>query len=590
MERSTFTDESPTSQRLAFGLVGVITLLALVVRLFYLGDRVAHWDEARVGFWILDFIQTGNYSYSPVIHGPFYHIVNPVVFDLLGQTDRSMRLVPAIVSGLLPAAALLFRKRLNSVATVVLAAFLAFDPLLVYYGRFMRGDPLVATFMFVAFGCFVWAYDTDDSFWMLVGTAFVALGCTTKENALIYLLCWVGALALVFDQRLLETRARGDRRLDYCRSVFERTFNWLGRHGYVALLSIVEFFAIIIFFYGERKNGSFYVSGENGGYVGLDSLLDPGLLVSFLSDSTAGIFMQFYNHWGNGSRSDHAYLSYLVDLLETISTSSMIVLALSVVGFVVYRYTDERDRPLLTITFAWGVVSLLGYPIFTDIKAPWAGVHVVLPLMVPAAAGASVVYQAVSQAISTPKLLRVGTASAVVVLLLVPMAVVGVDTVYERPTEDGNPLVQYAQPADDLHPTLYDIEQIGRENPGTDVLVYGTDLSHGNDSYQQPSCLGKKGWFDSLPLPWYFERSDLTVTCARSPTALSNVTGSPPVVIARADTVHYQENNTTVTETIPPEELTERYPSYEVRIKQLRTTDTKVAFLFDPAALNESNS
>jgi uncharacterized protein (TIGR03663 family) len=185
-----------------------VAILALVLRVFELGGRVAHWDEARVGFWILEYMQTGNFQYRPIIHGPFYHHINRLVFEVFGVSDFNMRLVVAIAGGLFPLTALLFRERLRDSEVVALAVFLAVNPVLLYYSRFMRGDPLVAMFMFTAFALFVRLADTGDRDYLYGGVAFVALGFTVKENALIYVVTWLGATALLVDHRLFRASDR----------------------------------------------------------------------------------------------------------------------------------------------------------------------------------------------------------------------------------------------------------------------------------------------------------------------------------------------------------------------------------------------
>ena len=103
--------------RTLLSVVG-LTVVALAVRLAWLGSRVAHWDEGRVAYWIADYAETGTLFYRPIIHGPLIHLVNAPLFDLLGATDFVMRLFPALLGGLLPLTALLFRHRLRDVSVV----------------------------------------------------------------------------------------------------------------------------------------------------------------------------------------------------------------------------------------------------------------------------------------------------------------------------------------------------------------------------------------------------------------------------------------------------------------------------------------
>jgi uncharacterized protein (TIGR03663 family) len=198
-----------TDSRVGLAVVG-ITVLALAGRLLLLGDRVAHWDEGRVAYWTLQYAQTGYFEYRPVVHGPFLFQVNEFLFSFVGSNDFVSRLPVAVVGGLLPASAWLFRERLKGAETVALAGLLALNPLLVYYSRFMRNDVLVAAFMFFALGFVVRAYDSGNGWYAVPAGLTMALGFTAKENAIVYLVCWFGAAALLLDHRLLDS-VRGAR-------------------------------------------------------------------------------------------------------------------------------------------------------------------------------------------------------------------------------------------------------------------------------------------------------------------------------------------------------------------------------------------
>ncbi|MFC6732299.1 flippase activity-associated protein Agl23 [Haladaptatus sp. GCM10025707] len=237
--------------RLFLVVTGVV-VVALALRLFTLGDRIAHWDEARVAYWILDYLRTGNYTYRPIIHGPFLQQVNRVVFALIGPSDFAMRLPVAMLGGLLPAAALLFRAHLDDWEVVALSLWLAFTPVLLYYSRFMRGDLPVAAFSLIAVGFFVRTLDTGRRRYLYAGVASLALAMTVKENVIVTIVTWVGAAVLLLDYRLLVAR--------------ERDWTWpavsaQGKQRLAALrpwtvplaLAAVELVAIITVFYAPRS-------------------------------------------------------------------------------------------------------------------------------------------------------------------------------------------------------------------------------------------------------------------------------------------------------------------------------------------------
>jgi uncharacterized protein (TIGR03663 family) len=170
-----------------------ITVLAFLLRLALLGDRVAHFDEGRVGWWAINYMNTGEISYRFIIHGPLVQHINRWLFEIAGANDFTMRLPVAIIGGLLPLSVFLYRKHLRDAELVGVAFFLACNPVLVYYSRFFRSTLPVAGFGFVAFGLLVRFYDTRNPWYAHGAAAMAALMLAAKENAVAYYITWLGA-------------------------------------------------------------------------------------------------------------------------------------------------------------------------------------------------------------------------------------------------------------------------------------------------------------------------------------------------------------------------------------------------------------
>ncbi|WP_440991323.1 flippase activity-associated protein Agl23 [Haloarchaeobius baliensis] len=208
---------SESTDRPLLGAVAALSLGALALRLLDLGARTAHWDEGRHGYAVLRYGATGVWEYRPILHGPLLAHANELLFGLLGPSDAVARLLPALVGGLLPLSAWLFRERLRRSEVVALAALLAVNPALLYYSRFARSDLLVAAFAFVTVGLLVRLLDTRQPGYLYAASVAFALAVASKENALVYLACWLGAGALLVDHRLFWKRwtlvGDGDSRL-----------------------------------------------------------------------------------------------------------------------------------------------------------------------------------------------------------------------------------------------------------------------------------------------------------------------------------------------------------------------------------------
>ncbi|EMA51778.1 flippase activity-associated protein Agl23 [Halococcus thailandensis] len=519
-------------------LVVAIAVLALAVRLVGLGARVAHQDEARVAYWAYRYMETGVYWYRPIVHGPFLTIVDSHVFALLGASDFSMRLVVAVVGGLLPLAALLFGDRLRGSETLVLALVLAANPVLLYYSRFYRNDLLLAGFMLVAFGFFVRAYDRDRPLHLYLGVAFFALAFTTKENALVYPVTWLGALALLADRRLLMRTHSPTQAL---RNATRRIRTGLGRWWLHLALGVVLFVGIVVFFYAPRGQAA-------GAEPTLGATLaDPTLLPALIEEALVGSWHAFVGQWGSGS--GDAYLDTASALWSVLGAGAPLLLGFSVVGFLADRYTGERPRDVVAFSFFWGAASALGYPVIVDNPFPWEVIHVIVPLAVPAAVGLALVARIglsrLRISLAHSRVDRDAIVAIVAALVLVlaagQVAVSAYDTSYANPQSADNELVQYAQSSSEMKPLLGELQRVVRANDGTDVLYYGDDPDFDGDELYAPdpgshlTPTAGNGWFERLPFAWYLEgdgaRTNSTSDAAAVRRAVQGA-DRPPIVIA----------------------------------------------------------
>jgi uncharacterized protein (TIGR03663 family) len=509
-----------------------VTLLSLSLRLFALGGRVFHWDEARVGYWILRYAENGIWEYHAVIHGPFFYHVNKYLFAVFGASDFVARVPVAVVSGLLPLTAWLFRDRLRGVEMVLLGLFLAANPVVLYYSRFMRNDVLLAAFMLYALGFYVRLFDTRKPRYLYLGTLMVGLAFTTKENVLVYVVTWLGAAVLLFDHRL-QLLAGADDRWSYVREEARSTWAALSRRrwGLHAALAVVLFFTVIVFFYAPRTRG---VPGP-----GLwKAFSNPGLFPAVIEEATIGSWNEATGHWGDGNQS--SYLDSFTELGAVLWQGAAAVVVLSVVGFVVDRYKGEHPRDLVSFTFYWGAVSVLGYPVIVENAFPWEVVHAVVPLAVPAAVGLGILVRWGAEATTDGDGVSAALAALLVLLVVGQVAATAASTTYAHPEDqylddagqNQNRLVQFGQPADGIQPTLETVQYAIRQNEGMDVLYYGTDFYVADESTNDRWAAGG-GWYDRLPIPWYTELADAEVD---STTDLGVVESDPPpVVITRAE-------------------------------------------------------
>ena len=494
--------------------VVAVTLLALAARLVGLGARPFHWDEARVGYWSLRFLDTGTFEYRPIAGGPFLYIVERYVLGAVGATDATARAVVAVIGGLSPLVALLFRSRLNDAETVAMAGLLAVSPALLYYGRFLRGDLPLAVFGLVVVGCAIRVLDADDAAaarpYRYLGAAALAFALATSAFVVGYLVCWLIAAALTVDQRrLIGTGAEARERLD---AAIDR----LSGSTRSALGALGVFLVVHLFFYAPRVGGSIRPSSAT------------------VEAAFVGAARSFYGVRVVGRRQggEHQLLPYLSAHVETLLAASAVVVGLAAVGFLVDRYGRGPTRPVIAFHAYWAGASLLIIPMITEESAAWLTVHTVAPAVVPAAAAVGLLARYASRALSRDDAVGVAVAALIALAVAGQLGVAVMGTAY-GPTTPENPLAHHAQPADDLDPFVADVSAAIEGNEGVDVLFYGPEfVPTYDDTPDRPPV--SDTWGNRLPLPWYLERMGAETGGVRDEAGLDALESRPPVIVADA--------------------------------------------------------
>jgi len=575
-------DSTGRRRRVVAAALAVAVAAALALRFVGLGDRVFHWDEARVGYWILQYRATGEWEYRAFVHGPFLFHVNEALFGALGNSDAVARAPVALVGGLLPGAAWLFRTRLDDTEVVALAGVLALNPVLVYYSRFMRNDVLVAAFSVAALGFAVRAHDTGRRRNLLAAGGLLALAFTAKENALVYLGMFAGAAALLFDARLLTARVEGEswrsRAAGYASWAVRGLWDW--RRALAGSLAV--FLAVFVAFYAPRP--------ELYG-----ALANPAELPAALGAGTLGAANELWGVWGTGGAAsrDHSYVAFLRDAVRTMGSAALAVSVAGAFGFLAERYVADEPRDLVLFAGYWAAASVVVYPAITDISGVWSVTHAVVPLAIPAAVGIGLVVGKGRSALAADD--RVGVALAAVVLFAVvaQAGVVTAETSFAAPQDDDNDLVQYGQPASDMTETLQRVERVSAAHDGdTDVLFFGCHF-HVPDQATDPCGITGTGaqnpetaaavggnWLHRLPLSWYLERAGAETDSALDRSALEET--DAPVVVTRVEPAYGSDQGETYGYGDYGPLLADR--GYESRTYELTSTNTVVLVFVDTDA------
>lgn len=500
--------------------VAAVAVAAVVVRLVGLGTRPFHWDEARVGYWSLRSLETGTFEYRPIAGGPLVShltrwavgvggavgIGGAVGVDAAstgGASDAVARLPFAVLTGLLPTVALLFRGRLRDDETVALALWLGFTPLLVYYGRFLRGDVLAAGAALAVVGCVLRWVDTDRDRFLYAAAVLSAVALAASGFAIATVVLLVASGLLVLDHP--RVAGEGGR----VRTVAATGTGWIVARATPLARAFFAFLAAWGALFAPRGYGAL---SDPVGFL-LATYRDP--VVSFLAVRVSG-------------REGTEFLPFLTDGVGTLLATSAVVFALGLGGFLADRYRSlpavETERPAVALAAFWAGLGLVGYPVVAEVAAPWTLVHAVVPMTVPAAVGLAATYRYGRRALDREDAARATAALLVLAAVGSGVAVASLDGVY-GPNQPGNTFASYGQPASDLEPLAADIEATVGDD-GTVVYVgerYDVDDEATLAEPPIPTAADRAAFGERLPLPWYVERTGANTASVGSPGELEAI-------------------------------------------------------------------
>ncbi|AUX10020.1 membrane-bound mannosyltransferase [Halalkaliarchaeum desulfuricum] len=497
--------------------VVVVAVFGVLARFVRLGARPFHWEEARVGYWTLRYAETGSYAYRPVGGGPLLYHLNEALFAVAPATDASARAVVALLGGVLVLSALLFRSRLRDDETVALAVVFAFAPLLLYYGRFLRGDLPVAAFALIAVGLTVRSVDADDARFMYAAGVAAGLAVAASMQALGYFVTFAVAFLVAIDHR----RVRDAEPISGARTAELRRFadRWLGP----AAGAVLAFAATLFVAYVPR-----------GSDMGLFALFEAALVEPF--DAATGVYV--------AGREGTQFLDAVTFAAESLAVLSFPVLVAAAIGFFAERYgirtVEDDGRAGLLVRWA-GLAAGFGFLVFplgNEVLASWVLVHVTVLLSIPAAVGIALLFRSARNALAADDAARLTAVVLVLLALGVPTVALAAD-VYASPadpTVDGEDeyhdrFAHFAQPVDDLEPLVGEIS--------ADAVYVGDRFVVADERAfdAPPLSQGEAAAFgERLPLPWYLERAGAQTSSVASPDGLvqfleGDAAEEPPAVV-----------------------------------------------------------
>lgn len=349
----------------------IIIIVSFLVRLYRLDERVFHHDEAAVGYFTYTLFSKHSYSYDPSFHGPFMYYATSEIFKILGDSDFSSRLLPAIMGSAQILFLIPLRRYIGNIGMIAGAFFFAFSPSLLYYSRFYREDIFMSFFSMLLLMCAVkFMEDHSNSskeknsivsgfsfiriLYLFIGAIALASLAALKENAYIIMALLAFFLFLLFIRE------------KWYKGLYEKI-----RHPdnktVVLLIETALFFALFIIFF------SLYYTGN---------LLDPG--------GIKDAFMKAILHWYEMHRIERMGGPFYF-YLPILALYELPILVFGILGIAHYACCENMKIKLLKIFLIyWISIDVLyliskTYPVsgkFLPVSYLPASVIIFLPLLV----------------------------------------------------------------------------------------------------------------------------------------------------------------------------------------------------------------
>jgi uncharacterized protein (TIGR03663 family) len=330
----------PRGELIAYG---VLILVALALRLYDLGDRPFHHDESQDAYFSWTFLENGDYEYNPLLHGPLRFYLTAAIFKVLGDSDFTARLAPALMGLAMVPMPYLLRRQLGRVGAFATAVLLAFGPSYLYFSRFAREDIYFASITFALVVVAFRFLDRPRRHQPALIGALLAASFAVKETTFI-----TGFVAFTFFAGVLILPWRRAL-IDPIRAVGLEAWGW----------ALAAFLGVYTLLFTTLLTNP---DGVRGLYTGLDY---------WLGQHEVG-------------RGGEAWNFYLVVLFGV----EWPVLLLGAVGALVSLWRPS----LLRLFLIWGfVLSLIIYS-WAGEKFAWLVLHPLLPLLLLAGIGVQAIW------------------------------------------------------------------------------------------------------------------------------------------------------------------------------------------------------
>jgi uncharacterized protein (TIGR03663 family) len=427
-------------------LWAIVLAVSVVTHLAALEDRAASHDESMHAFYSYELATKGEYRHDPMMHGPFLFHATALVFVLLGASDTTARLLPALCGiGLVPLL-WLFRRYLGRAGALSAAGLVTISPSILFYGRCLWSDLflLVAGLLWV-YGGLRYLETRAPRFLFLVAGAMSVSFCA-KETAFISGLTFGAFFAGLAAVRVIRGRERLRESpaghvavvmltlvLPFLAALVHVVLKWNpaefdGWAAHARALSLVGGALVVsallawLWTVDSGPNGLRFRTwlGVAGAFWVAPLLLFTSFFTNFARGVTSGIVgsLGYWLGQHEVARGSQPWFYYV--MLTVVYEPLALVAALAGCAWLARR---GRGAGVVVPLLAWWVVSSFVAYSWAGEKMPWLLVHMALPLALLGGFALAQLWSAVA-GLGLPRirLIAVVALPAVAVGVLAPLA------------------------------------------------------------------------------------------------------------------------------------------------------------------------
>jgi len=327
--------------------VPVIT--ALLLRLWDLDLRPFHSDEGVNSHFLLNLFNKNHYHYNPAnYHGPFLYYIGLIPFYILGVTNFSFRIMPALFGIMVVALLYPLHKRIGKTGLLTTGLLLAISPANSFFARDTIHETYLVFFTLAVVVSFFLYAETRKTRYIYFAASSLALVITIKETYIITFAVFALSLAIAYGYEIIFlSRESINTQLKRIFSAFTADCK---QRKYTIGISIGLFLLINFLFYS-----SFFTY-----YEGIHGILTTLKIWTKTGTHSSGHVKPFFYYFK---------LLYKFELP---------ILVLGVAG-IFYAFKARNKLTVFVVSWAmfiYGIYSFIPY------KTPWLVINIILPIAI----------------------------------------------------------------------------------------------------------------------------------------------------------------------------------------------------------------